>query len=168
MVDLGPDVGLIAATSPSSPLSAPTTPAKCQKLLPEALMQGCDVDHLLPCRHIHDRPGPFRLLPELTQHRNQDQGSDETCHQQHRQDADCHCYEQSRCQHLAGDCQPLWSRPTRQLLHPSTLRGLLYPNAAYAVVERYYADVCCSDDREYYRIESRDAPGEPALDANRA
>ena len=24
--------------------------------------------------------------------------------------------------------------------------------AAYAVVERYYADVCCSDDREYYRI----------------
>ena len=25
-------------------------------------------------------------------------------------------------------------------------------DAAYAVVERYYADVCCSDDREYYRI----------------
>ena len=24
-------------------------------------------------------------------------------------------------------------------------------DAAYAVVERYYADVCCSD-REYYRI----------------
>jgi hypothetical protein len=24
--------------------------------------------------------------------------------------------------------------------------------AAYAVVERYYADICCSDDREYYRI----------------
>jgi hypothetical protein len=23
---------------------------------------------------------------------------------------------------------------------------------AYAVVERYYADICCSDDREYYRI----------------
>jgi hypothetical protein len=23
---------------------------------------------------------------------------------------------------------------------------------AYAVLERYYADVCCSDDREYYRI----------------
>jgi hypothetical protein len=41
-------------------------------------------------------------------------------------------------------------------------------DAAYAVVERYYADMCCSDDREYYRIEPRDAPGEPALDANRA
>ena len=39
-------------------------------------------------------------------------------------------------------------------------------DAAYAVVERYYADMCCSDDREYYRIEPRDAPGEPALDAN--
>jgi hypothetical protein len=25
-------------------------------------------------------------------------------------------------------------------------------DAAYAVVERYYADMCCSDDREYYRI----------------
>lgn len=25
-------------------------------------------------------------------------------------------------------------------------------DAAYAVVERYYADVCCSDEREYYRI----------------
>lgn len=23
---------------------------------------------------------------------------------------------------------------------------------AYAVAERYYADICCSDDREYYRI----------------
>ena len=25
-------------------------------------------------------------------------------------------------------------------------------DAAYEVVERYYADMCCSDDREYYRI----------------
>ena len=25
-------------------------------------------------------------------------------------------------------------------------------DAAYAVVERYYADMCCSDDREYNRI----------------
>jgi len=25
---------------------------------------------------------------------------------------------------------------------------------AYAVLERYYADLCCSDDREYYRIEA--------------
>lgn len=24
---------------------------------------------------------------------------------------------------------------------------------AHAVLERYYADLCCSDDREYYRIE---------------
>ncbi len=27
---------------------------------------------------------------------------------------------------------------------------------AYAVLERYYADLCCSDDREYYRIEPVD------------
>ena len=25
-------------------------------------------------------------------------------------------------------------------------------DAAYAVVERYYADMCCLDDSEYYRI----------------
>ena len=25
-------------------------------------------------------------------------------------------------------------------------------DAAYEVLERYYADICCSDDREYYRI----------------
>lgn len=25
--------------------------------------------------------------------------------------------------------------------------------AAYSELERYYADVCCSDDREIYRIE---------------
>ena len=24
---------------------------------------------------------------------------------------------------------------------------------AHAVLERYYADLCCSDEREYYRIE---------------
>lgn len=24
---------------------------------------------------------------------------------------------------------------------------------AYAVLERYYADLCCSDDRIYYRID---------------
>jgi len=24
---------------------------------------------------------------------------------------------------------------------------------AYTVLERYYADICCSDDREVYRIE---------------
>ena len=26
-------------------------------------------------------------------------------------------------------------------------------DAAYGVLERYYDDLCCSDDREYYRIE---------------
>ena len=25
-------------------------------------------------------------------------------------------------------------------------------DAAYAVLERYYGDLCCSDDREFYRI----------------
>lgn len=29
---------------------------------------------------------------------------------------------------------------------------------AYAVLERYYADICCSDDREYYRIEEAASP----------
>ena len=31
-------------------------------------------------------------------------------------------------------------------------------DAAYAVLERYYADLCCSDDREYYRIVDIDFP----------
>ncbi len=26
-------------------------------------------------------------------------------------------------------------------------------NEAHMELERYYADLCCSDDREYYRIE---------------
>ena len=40
--------------------------------------------------------------------------------------------------------------------------------AAYAVVERYYADICCSDDREYYRIEvlGEELPGSPQLAPN--
>ena len=29
-------------------------------------------------------------------------------------------------------------------------------DAAHAVLERYYADLCCSDDREYYRIVAAD------------
>ncbi|MCP9840660.1 hypothetical protein KBY93_08420 [Synechococcus sp. J7-Johnson] len=33
---------------------------------------------------------------------------------------------------------------------------------AYAVVERYYADICCSDDREYYRIVSVTGSGSGA------
>ena len=35
-------------------------------------------------------------------------------------------------------------------------------DAAYAVVESYYADLCCSDDREYYRIV--DAAEESGID----
>jgi hypothetical protein len=31
---------------------------------------------------------------------------------------------------------------------------------AYTVLERYYAHICCSDDREYYRIEEE--PGSAA------
>lgn len=30
-------------------------------------------------------------------------------------------------------------------------------NEAHAVLERYYADLCCSDDRVYYRIEEESA-----------
>jgi hypothetical protein len=31
-------------------------------------------------------------------------------------------------------------------------------DAAYAVLERYYGDLCCSDEREYYRIEEESGP----------
>lgn len=34
--------------------------------------------------------------------------------------------------------------------------------AAYAVLERYYGDLCCSDEREYYRIEEESGGAEPA------
>ena len=27
---------------------------------------------------------------------------------------------------------------------------------AYGVLERYYGDLCCSDEREFYRIEEED------------
>ena len=30
---------------------------------------------------------------------------------------------------------------------------------AYDVLARYYADLCCSDERTYYRIERVDEPG---------
>ena len=30
-------------------------------------------------------------------------------------------------------------------------------DAAHAVLERYYADLCCSDEREYYSIEENSA-----------
>jgi len=37
-------------------------------------------------------------------------------------------------------------------------------DAADAVLERYHADVCCSDDHEYYRIVvvSEELPGSPS------
>jgi hypothetical protein len=35
-------------------------------------------------------------------------------------------------------------------------------DAAHAVLERYYADLCCSDEREYYRIEELSGAGERA------
>ena len=38
---------------------------------------------------------------------------------------------------------------------------------AHAVLERYYADLCCSDEREYYRIEEEPAAG-PAAAAGEA
>ena len=31
-------------------------------------------------------------------------------------------------------------------------------DGAYAVLERYYGDLCCSDEREYYRIEEESGP----------
>ncbi len=36
-----------------------------------------------------------------------------------------------------------------------TIAGQLFDSydAAHAVLERYYGDLCCSDDRKYYRIE---------------
>jgi hypothetical protein len=37
-------------------------------------------------------------------------------------------------------------------------------DAAYAVLERYYGDLCCSDDREYYSIEE-DSAAEDLADA---
>lgn len=33
---------------------------------------------------------------------------------------------------------------------------------AHAVLERYYADLCCSDEREYYRIEAETPERGPA------
>ena len=32
-------------------------------------------------------------------------------------------------------------------------------NEAHQELERYYADLCCSDDREYYRIEEDTSAG---------
>ena len=41
-------------------------------------------------------------------------------------------------------------------------------DAAHAVLERYYADLCCSDDREYYRIVAAgEEPGEELAGASR-
>jgi hypothetical protein len=42
-------------------------------------------------------------------------------------------------------------------------------NEAYAVLERYYGDMCCSDDREYYSVEEEsgavDSAAEDLADA---
>ena len=35
-------------------------------------------------------------------------------------------------------------------------------DAAYAVLERYCGDLCCSDEREYYSIEAESDSAEPA------
>jgi hypothetical protein len=40
-----------------------------------------------------------------------------------------------------------------------TIAGQVFPtyDAAYAVLERHYGDLCCSDEREYYRIKEESA-----------
>jgi hypothetical protein len=47
---------------------------------------------------------------------------------------------------------------------PDAIAGQLFDSydAAHAVLERYYDDLCCSDDREYYRIEELSGGGEQA------
>ncbi len=37
-------------------------------------------------------------------------------------------------------------------------------DAAHAVLERYYGDLCCSDEREYYRIEEGSTTGDSAAE----
>ena len=37
-------------------------------------------------------------------------------------------------------------------------------DAAYGVLERYYGDLCCSDERECYRIEEEERGSEDLLD----
>jgi hypothetical protein len=41
---------------------------------------------------------------------------------------------------------------------PDTIAGRWYASydGAYTVLERYYGDLCCSDEREYYRIVAAD------------
>ena len=43
---------------------------------------------------------------------------------------------------------------------PDTIAGQAFAtyDAAYAVLERYYGDLCCSDEREYYSIEEKSGP----------
>ena len=47
---------------------------------------------------------------------------------------------------------------------PDAIAGQLFDSydAAHAVLERYYDDLCCSDDREYYRIEELSGGAEQA------
>lgn len=46
-------------------------------------------------------------------------------------------------------------RLTRDDGQSDALTGSVFDSydQAYAVLERYYSDLCCSDDRIYYRIE---------------
>ena len=43
-----------------------------------------------------------------------------------------------------------------------TIAGQVFAtyDAAHVVLERYYADLCCSDEREYYSIEEDLADGQ--------
>jgi len=47
-----------------------------------------------------------------------------------------------------------------------TIAGQSYQtyDAAYAVLERYYSDLCCSDEREYYSIEEESTAGDNAAE----
>ena len=49
---------------------------------------------------------------------------------------------------------------------PDSIAGQVFPTyeAAYAVLERYYGDLCCSDEREYYSIEEDSGPGDCAAE----
>lgn len=49
-----------------------------------------------------------------------------------------------------------------------TIAGRWYASydEAYAVLERYYGDLCCSDEREYYRIVNADRQPTPPVDVD--
>ena len=49
-----------------------------------------------------------------------------------------------------------------------TIAGRWYASydEAYAVLERYYGDLCCSDEREYYRIVNADQQPKAPVDGD--